>query len=420
MKRSRQGAVLVCTLLSATGVAKAQSGTLDSTFGTNGLARLDLGAPRYAQDLTTGDSGALFATGAIVDASSHQRAFVLKLTDKGMGDAAFGSGGLAPLVPGAKTDFSWGRRILARAGGAAVIVGDLQLKNQSEDYFAAAFLADGTLDTSFGSGGVRVGDVGGGVERSVAGVATASSGLVVAGHSGPSPYLTLYGFSADGRRDDAFGTGGRVIVELHDPNPQLLDLAIDSRGRLLLLARFERDCSDTTRQWHAVYRFQPNGQLDRKFGDTASEGRKEVCLGTPMNFGALTVSGKRVLVAGASSDELLVAALDDKGRFETSFGGAGDGVARWPLPSPSPFDMLVEPKGRIVLVGTFGEESFVARLTKAGRPDTTFGTKGVLRVDASGGPEHFQSVARQTDGKLVAFGEETAKPTSVYLIRVLP
>ena len=283
------------------GMAAAASGDLDSSFGTAGMARIDFGATRDAQDLSLGPKGEIFVVGTLVEgAYLVPGGFILKLSAQGARDTSFGAGGVARLGGGAKAKASKFRRVHPRSEGGAVVTGWVQLQDSSEDYLAAAFLADGTPDVSFGKGGWSPGDVAGGVETAFSATTTPRGQFVVSGVSGGNTYLSLYGFTARGARDDGFGSGGRVLTELDESTPQSIDLALDAKGRLLTLGSFQRSCAQSTNVWHFVVRHLPSGMRDTKFG---VQGRFELCLGTPTNFTALATAGNRTYLAGSSGDD---------------------------------------------------------------------------------------------------------------------
>ncbi len=66
-------------------------------------------------------------------------------------------------------------------------------------------------------------------------------------------------------------------------------------------------------------------------------------------------------------------------------------------------DLAVQPDGKVVAVGTLGDDIFVTRLNADGSPDTSFNGTSQRAIDF-GGVDIAQAVAVQVDGKIVVVG----------------
>jgi uncharacterized delta-60 repeat protein len=103
----------------------------------------------------------------------------------------------------------------------------------AEDQFVVLrYLPDGQLDAGFGSGGLVVTDFGG--EAKAYAVAIQSDGkIVAAGEADESIALARY--LADGTLDSDFGTGGLVHTELPLGNSaEALEMVIQPDGRIVV------------------------------------------------------------------------------------------------------------------------------------------------------------------------------------------
>jgi uncharacterized delta-60 repeat protein len=99
------------------------------------------------------------------------------------------------------------------------------------------------------------------------------------------------------------------------------------------------------------------------------------------------------------------------GDLDHTFGG-GDGVVKFDSGGQDYGQkMLRQPNGKIVVAGQSSspqhdENLLLARYTKDGKPDTTFGGgDGVVTVDFLGGYDDAWGLARMSDGRLVVAGE---------------
>ena len=66
--------------------------------------------------------------------------------------------------------------------------------------------------------------------------------------------------------------------------------------------------------------------------------------------------------------------------------------------------VLVQPDGKVVVVGNANGIAFLLRYTTAGVLDTEFSLDGVFQFQTGGGGAFFRGAALQPDGKIVAAG----------------
>lgn len=122
--------------------------------------------------------------------------------------------------------------------------------------------ADGTLDRSFGTGGVVLGP-----PRMVAatsGVVVQPDGkIVVGGTAGPDDDFFLARFNKDGSPDRSFGTGGQTLTDFGGTETAH-GLALDPAGRIVLAGSTE-DLT-TGAGAFAVALYTADGRLDTHFG----------------------------------------------------------------------------------------------------------------------------------------------------------
>lgn len=150
-------------------------------------------------------------------------------------------------------------------------------------------------------------------------------------------------YRADGRPKKRFGGDGRVAVPtLAGMSFRLAGVAVDSRGRVLV-AGTTKPAGATGGSLHArasVYRFMPDGKLDRSFGEGGVAGAS---LG-PMDATGLTLDSlDRPVLSGVSAltpsfcnktlvylNTTVIARLTARGAPDPTFGG-GDGTFSDPL-----------------------------------------------------------------------------------------
>jgi uncharacterized delta-60 repeat protein len=181
---------------------------------------------------------------------------------------------------------------------------------------------------------------------------------------------------------------------------------------------------DLSRQFHRKARipceplegriFLNAGDLDTSF---SNDGKATVTLPSGGSLSAVDVAmqtGGRPIVVGESGRNIAVARYTSTGNLDTSFGGAGSGVAfvSYGGDRVSASAVAVQPSdSKIVIVGVdhFGVTGaiLVARLTADGLPDPSFSGDGIDVVNGIDGDDlgaFASDVAIQQDGKIVIGG----------------
>jgi uncharacterized delta-60 repeat protein len=125
-----------------------------------------------------------------------------------------------------------------------------------------AYLPNGTPDTSFGTAGtgtVSFPVLSSGIVRDM--IVLSDDGFLLAGDNSANGYATRV--AADGSLDTTFGAGGMTQVDLGH-REWFLGAALDGAGRLVVAGRMEITSSGV-RQGMLV-RFRTDGALDGSFG----------------------------------------------------------------------------------------------------------------------------------------------------------
>jgi uncharacterized delta-60 repeat protein len=278
-------------------------------------------------------------------------------------------------------------------------------------------LSNGTLDTTFGTGGLTTtitafGGIGGG------GLALQSNGdiVLVAGSLNPS---VMARFTSSGKLDTTFGTGGQVNLQYGTPT----QVAIQSNGKILVTSGLSGKLVFffPNAQAGSITRYNSNGSVDTTFGaaGTAASVASASAL-VLQSDGKLVVGGaitSKLNAPGTANDVGFgIIRYNSNGSLDKTFGMGGVAVTDFGSTATctGAYAVAVQSNGDIVaggasgntLEGTFISSSFgLSRYTSAGQLDTTFGTGGItITVVVSGRISWVNAMAIQSDGKIVVTG----------------
>lgn len=185
-------------------------GSLDTGFGDDGRVRTNFGADR--------DDGALALVqqpdGRLVAAGFTNGAFALvRYNSDGSFDTGFGNGGAVRTPFGGAVA---ARSLVRQPDGKLVAAGNSGAAG-ARDFTLARYNPDGSLDTGFGVGGRVVTELGNSDDRVLELVQQPDGKLVAAGRSNASAAerfdVALARYLANGSLDTSFGIGGVVRTD---------------------------------------------------------------------------------------------------------------------------------------------------------------------------------------------------------------
>jgi uncharacterized delta-60 repeat protein len=253
------------------GLARYQpDGRLDRSFGSNGLVIVEhLEDIETVSDLALQTDGKIVISGSrYVQAEFQNRLGTARFLPDGTLDQSFGSGGIAVT---AIEDQAVGRAVAVQSDGQIVVAGfaykDSYQEYKPADVIVVRYNSDGSLDQAFGrSGIVRVDYLG--QSETAEDVAIQEDGrIVVAGHANPGLEtcdVLLARFLANGTRDRSLGSRGYVLTDIIDCD-EGYGLTIQPDNKLVVVGISEEP--DPSYEFDAaIIRYMADGSLDRSFG----------------------------------------------------------------------------------------------------------------------------------------------------------
>ena len=402
--------------------AQSAAGDLDPTFGTGGKVTTDL---RRSTDLA--NAVAVQADGKLVvvgqtyknnDFSNEDFAVARYNTD-GTLDTTFGNGGRV------KTDFpglaAVASAVVIQSDGKIVVAGGaFPLFTFAGDFKVVRYNPNGSLDRTFGSGGIVTTIFPGDGSFAFA-VALQSDGKIIAAGTDFVDFnpgdmsdtdFALARYNLDGSLDTTFGNGGTVTTDFFGTEDDVFSVLIQSDGKIVAVG----SANDPANFYDfAAVRYLSNGMLDTTFG---AAGKVSTDFGDRgfdrAHSAAVQVDGKIVAAGFATSvdgisENFAVARYTSSGVLDTTFSGDGRTQIDFGSCCQDAWQVLLQSDGKIVTIGfpnSEGSDSdfLLARLNSTGSLDTTFGIGGKARTSFGNLNGGAQGGLIQADGKIVAVG----------------
>ena len=394
-------AVRVADARVGTAAAASTAGTLDPTFGKNGIVLTNQGFPAAAVLQSNGDI-------VVAVGSGSPGSGLARFLPNGARDTTFGNGGFAPLpnlgIPSVHPGLA------VQSDGKLVWAGEATASNGTGSTFAVVrFNANGTLDQGFGAGGLATTTFPV-FNASVQGAQTVliqpDGKILVGGENitgnpsgtsrAPETFGALARFNADGSIDTSFGTGGQVQVG----NSDFTALGLDASGDIFTLP--------------SHLEFSPAGQPDATLTPapitTAASAIGDV---TFLPSGGFVVAGTVGSRRSGDVDIQVTRFNPDGSTVSTStatgidYAGQNGTLAASDVPDA----VAIQANGQAVIGGTHTESGQfsstsvfgLARFNADSSLDPAFGTGGVLTTRIQGN-DSVSLLVIQPDGKILAIG----------------
>ena len=410
----------LCAFVFWAGTAHAAAGDFDTTFNGTGVATLNSTG-------NTNDDGraiAIDASGNIYLAGINSAApggsfMISRFLADGTLDTSFGS------PNGYVTDtFSVGRgdsafAIAVDASGRPVVAGAINTQLGKQDMGIARYQTNGSLDNTFGTAGhteINTDAVAGAnVIESANGMALDAGGkiLVVGRHTQSSTTtIQIARLNSDGSLDTSFNSGGSMpgVVQT-GPAGFGQAIGIDSNGKIVVAGY----TSTSTTSNIVMARYNTDGTLDTSFG---TAGVVNTDLGGKEQAYGLTIdsSGRIVLVGSSnvgSAAQFLVLRYNADGSTDTTFNGTGNRAVTVSSGADVAYSVAIDANDKIVVTGSAGGNTGLVRLNADGTLDTTFATGGIASVDVTmtGQQDVGYALTLDSNNRIVVGGRAFATAT---------
>jgi uncharacterized delta-60 repeat protein len=430
--------ILSICLTTACGLAIGGDGTTgsgrDPSFGRDGIVTLSTTDSIGAEGIAVQSDGKIIAVGFSSDRNYREKFATVRFHHDGTLDQSFGEGGIALTAVGANGHAS---AIAIQSDGQIVVAGYSVTNETTGGITLVRYKSDGTLDRTFGKKGIAAPSVGSRF-GSASAIAIQSDGKIVVGggvNIGGFDDFAIARYNPDGTPDQSFGNGGLVTTAIDKAGDSASAIAIQPDGKIIAAGRAKGD----KKNYFALARYHSDGALDPTFG---IQGVVKRSVGKGDSFAhALVIQpdGKIVAIGDSSTNPaeryqytpvFSLARFNQNGSIDQSFGTDGEVTTNIGSSTSLASSAAAQSDGKIVVAGSAVKaivdhgrvhRIVVARYTPGGVLDETFGTGGSATTEVGLGTDTANSIAIQSDGKILAAGiSRNGTHSDLALIRYLP
>ncbi|HEX2617247.1 MAG TPA: delta-60 repeat domain-containing protein, partial [Flavobacteriales bacterium] len=379
--------------------------TLDPAFGTAGQYLLTTADGESLNDMVRMTDGRIVAVGTrtLLDNSELR---VVRLLANGTPDPSFGTGGMLSILFG--DGYTQGITLVVLNDGRIVAAGGTEVDG-ARRMFAYRMLVNGDPDPSFGTGGLFLSDVGVGGEHLTCLLLQGDGNVLLGGDvvSATTTSACIIRLTTTGTLDNSWGDGGVMTHNAFGGTEVMLvnDMVLDAAGQVLATGLTAISGTNDAYVMHLL----PDAGLDPDYGiagealiiDNATDEYGSAIVIAPS--GDAYVAGTRFIIGG---DDLILHHLATDGTVLDLGGNMS-----WQLivdGSEYSERMIMDPYGGLILSVTSYDMNFIGhaqvlRLTTTPAVDASFGINGWITLPA---PENAEAgaVLLEPDGTLLFCG----------------
>lgn len=321
-------------------------------------------------------------------------------------DASFGIGGIVSTDIGTADDK--GYSVIQQTDGKLVVAG-FSNNLSNNDFAVTRYNADGSLDLTFDTDGIVTTAIGSGNESGQSVVLQTDGKILVAGFSnnGTNNDFAITRYNTDGSLDLTFDTDGIVTTAIGSSVDQSHSIALQTDGKIVV-AGFSNGANTD----FAVARYNTNGSLDVTF-DTDGIVTTDFSSTDDTGRSVAIQSDGKIVVGGWSfssgTNDFALVRYNTDGSLDLTFDTDGKVTTPIGLFGDQGYSIALQSDGKILLSGISGNATNLdfatVRYNTNGSLDNTFDTDGIVVTDFFNGDDYGYSVVQQADGKILLGGQ---------------
>ena len=407
--KARLFGLVLFLVISPCATILAAPGDLDTTFGANGVVSSNFGGLCHAYAVAVQVDGRIVVAG-----DAHSQAAVARYNTDGSLDPTFGSAGVT-ITPAGELAAAFA--VAIQPDGRIVVAGQVHFNTIAyDDWLILRYNTDGSLDNTFGSGGMINTDFGT-FDFAYAVQIQPDDKIIVAGRANDQFGVARY--DPDGSLDASFAEGGKTIIEPFRDPAWANSIALTSGGQIVVAGYA---FSPTDEEAFGLVMFKPKGALAKTFGHTGEviappfqfcmpgdPNSEDIAQGVAIQAdGKIVAAGNSLSPCGPTLGDFAVARYLANGALDPTFGSGGQ-VATPFLGAGAGKSLVIQPDGKILVGGQVlefmvGYEFGLIRYNSDGSLDPTFGFEGRARTFFGDINYEAGSMALGRDGNIIGVG----------------
>lgn len=391
-------------------MARAQPGTLDPDFGTDGIRIL---APSMWSDegvevLHLADTTLLVC--GITTVNGARTGFITHILQDGTVDTSYGMNNGYTFFGTAPESFTSDMEFAN--DGSVYVCGMAYPAFNLYVPWVAHILADGSLDPAFGMAGVAFPSNANQDVMIIDMAVQLDGNIVLSGSIGlnADSDALLMRMTPSGGMDSTFNADGTLQLTHYAGSDRLAGVDLLDDGSIIgvgwaaVNGLSQTICVKADATGTLVGSFDGDGILEPGLPFTNDQASAVKCSGQQFYVGGADMSN-------SSDVNVYVARLNNDGSFDAAYGSAG--VTTTDLDNVEGInDLRIQSDGKLLASGFTGPlggplgtwDALVLRFDVAGTPDAAFGTGGAVTTGISPGKDTANGMTVQADGKIVCVG----------------
>lgn len=246
-----------------------QNGTMDNSFGNNGISTL-----------TSGGSFEILDNGKFIIAGGFSDGFnvyfsISRYNSNGLIDTSFGNNGTV-ITDISPERFDLNAALKIQEDGKMVLAGTTYTQATQRKTVIARFMPNGNLDSTFGVNGIVITSVG--VEPGY-GIYTdleiQEDGRIIAvgnaeneiGNGFFESHSLMVRYNTNGSLDETFGLDGVVITDSATNGNSLINSIVIQSDNKIVTIGYSAEAMPSFQSYLTFMKFENNGNLDNSFGN---------------------------------------------------------------------------------------------------------------------------------------------------------
>ncbi len=391
-----------------------QTGDLDFTFGTNGKTISSISSSDFdaAAGIALQDDGKIVVVGAALFSDTQASFAIARYNSDGTLDNSFDFDG--KVVTSFDTTLNGAFDVVIQSDGKILVAGvyaDIFLEKSG--LLLARYNTDGSLDATFSGDGKMQFNIANNLSDNVYSVAIQNDGKILIGGThlitANTNDLCIIRFNTDGTLDNSFGFGGVFSLAIPAMGSGITALKLQTDGKIVASG-----WANSANSFNFLtIRCNSGGTLDNSFGNA---GISITSMSTSVsNINAIGIQNDgKIVIGGRSNYQFALVRYNSDGSLDNSFGIGGKVLTIMTVGgfnTAEISDLIIESDGKILVTGdttnnVIGFSKYVlARYEVDGTLDSSFSGDGKIidtwEVATSCGAK---ALITQTDGKILVVG----------------